>query len=183
MHRGRLFIALVSFYVGIGIWVGGLGVFALIAGVPFEVLSRDTAGVVNRLMLARLHVLEIAGAVLIGIALWLLNLRIRGWYWKAALVVFIAMVTLFGVYAGLLEPMMNAIARSVSFDSPTPETAAAIARFEGYHRLHVLLAGLTALLGVILLGWQTWLVTRLLETTPGQEGTARQDSGLTPTES
>ncbi|MCS7176311.1 MAG: hypothetical protein NZ960_01590 [Candidatus Kapabacteria bacterium] len=163
MNRWRLFGSLLAFYAGITLWVGSLGVFGIaVAGVPFEVLSRDTAGVVNRLILARLHVLEIAGILLVGTGLWLLNLRLRGWQWRLGLVAFVVMVTLFGIYAGLLEPLMNSIARAVSFDNPTPETLAAIARFEGYHRLYSLLAGLTVTCGVALFGWQTWLVVRLL---------------------
>jgi hypothetical protein len=159
----RVFGALLAFYGGILLWVGALVVFgAAVAGVPFAVLSRDVAGVVNRLILARLHLLELVGAVLVGIGLWALNLRIKGWHWRVPLVLFVVMVTLLGVYAGLLEPMMNAIADAVSFDNPTPETAAAIARFEGYHRLYSLLAGFNVVVGLVLWAWQTWLVSRLL---------------------
>lgn len=163
MQRGRLFAAMLTFYAGVMLWVGGLMTFAVVAGIPFEVLSRDTAGVVNRLMLGRLHILEVAGAVLLGVSLWLSNVRIRGWRWRIGPVMLIVMLTLFGIYAGLLEPMMGAIARAVSFDTPTAETAAAIARFEGYHRLHSLLVGATGVIGLALLCWQTWLWVRLVE--------------------
>ncbi len=162
MSPWRLFGALVAFYSGAVLWIGALVTFGTsVAAVPFEVLSRDSAGMVNRLILARLHVLEVVGAILLGMGLWMVNVRIRNWKWWIPPVGFVIMVTLFGVYAGLLEPIMNGIARSVSFDNPAPETAAAIARFEGYHRLYSLLAAVTALLGVAVFVWQTWLLVRL----------------------
>lgn len=172
MQRGHLFAAMLSFYAGIMLWMGGLITFAVMAGVPFEILSRDTAGVINRAMLGRLHILEIAGIVLLGVGLWLSAMRIRGWRWRAGIVVFIVMVTLFGISAGLLEPMMAALAGAVSFDTPTPETATAIAQFEGYHQLYTLLVGFTAVLGGLLFVWQTWLFARLAEI-PEPEGAAQ----------
>jgi len=168
MSRGRLFAALLCFYAGCVVWFGALVFFALVAGVPFELLSRDTAGVINRMMLARLHVLEAFGAFLLATGLWLLNLRIRGWRWRVSLLIFVVMLTLFGVYAGLLEPMMNAIARQVSFEHPTAEMAAAIARFEGYHRLYSILVSLNAFFGLCLFLWQTWLLVHWVsEGAPG----------------
>ncbi|MCS7169928.1 MAG: hypothetical protein NZ949_04820, partial [Candidatus Kapabacteria bacterium] len=136
MSQGRLFASLLAFYGGIMLWVGSWLIFGgVIAGIPFAVLPRDSAGTVNRLILGRLHLVELVGIVLLGVALWLLNLRIQGWQWRVSLVGFVVMLTLFGVYAGLIEPMMNAIARSVSFEDSTLETSAAVARFEGYHRV------------------------------------------------
>lgn len=159
----RMFGSTLAFYGGLVLWLGALITFGFaVAAVPFEVLSRDSAGMVNRLILARLHVLELLGAVLLGMSLWLLNMRIHGWQWRVPALLFVAMVTLFGIAAGLVEPLMNSIARSVSFDNPAPEMSAAIARFEGYHRLYSVLVGMTALMGVVLFAWQTWLLMRLL---------------------
>lgn len=168
MGRWHLFAAVMVFYGGIVLWLGALLSFGFaVSAVPFEVLSRDSAGMVNRLILARLHVLELLGAVLLGMSLWMLNLRIRGWRWRVPVLLFVVMVTLFGVAVGLLEPIMNSIARSVSFDNPVPETAAAIARFEGYHRLYSALVGVIGLVGVTLFVWQTGLLVRLLRPEEG----------------
>jgi hypothetical protein len=173
--RPRVYWSLLLFQFGLCLWLGSLLFFGATTGVLFALLSRDSAGRVVAELLGRLHLFELAGAVLIVLSLWLLWGIYRSWQLKLSAAALVVMLTLFALYAALLEPMMNSLARQVSsFEQPQPHELDAIAQFRGYHRLHTLLTAFNGLLLLGLLLWQSLLYVRVLG---NPEPTAASSSG------
>jgi hypothetical protein len=159
MTSNKLVLAMLCIYTGITLWLGSLAFFGIgVAPVIFKTLpSKDLAGALNAVILHRLNMLELAGAVSIGIGFVLLfattthNKRLL-----LPMTILLVMVALWCVYALALTPQMNDLRGQInSFDAPDAASLPLVQTFRGYHQWYSRLVGANMFAGLALLVLQT----------------------------
>ena len=146
------------FYFGMILWLGSLAFFGVgVAPVIFKTLpSKDLAGALNAVILHRLNMLELAGAVCVGISFTLSASHREKKYVAVQLALLVVMIGLWGIYTYILTPQMNALRGQInSFDTPDMASMVLVQTFRGYHQWYSRLVGANMLLGSSLLVLQT----------------------------
>lgn len=146
-------------YTGITLWLGSLAFFGIgVAPVIFKTLpSKDLAGALNAVILHRLNMLELAGAVSIGIGfVFLFAATNRNQKLLLPMTILLVMVALWCVYALALTPQMNDLRGQInSFDAPDAASLPLVQTFRSYHQWYSRLVGANMFAGLALLVLQT----------------------------
>lgn len=145
-------------YAGMTLWLGSLAFFGIgVAPVIFKTLpSKDLAGALNAVILHRLNMMELLGALMVGVGVALLFSVSRDKKILVSIAVLSLMVGLWCVYALILTPQMNDLRTQInSFDAPLTTSLPFVQTFRGYHVWYSRLVGANMVAGLILLVWQT----------------------------
>jgi len=145
-------------YAGMTLWLGSLAFFGIgVAPIIFKTLpSKDLAGALNAVILHRLNMMELSGAVMLGVGCALLFAMSRDKKILVSIAVLALMVGLWCVYALVLTPQMNNLRTQInSFDAPLTTSLPFVQTFRGYHVWYSRLVGANMIAGLILLVWQT----------------------------
>lgn len=158
MTHNKLMVAMLFVYAGMTLWLGSLTFFGIgVAPVIFKTLpSKDLAGALNAVILHRLNMMELSGAVMLGVGCALLFAMSRDKKILVSIAVLVLMVGLWCVYALVLTPQMNDLRAQInSFDEPLTTSLPFVQTFRGYHVWYSRLVGANMIAGLILLVWQT----------------------------
>lgn len=158
MTQNKLLIAMLCVYAGMTLWLGSLAFFGIgVAPVIFKTLpSKDLAGALNAVILHRLNMMELLGALMVGVGVALLFSVSRDKKILVSIAVLSLMVGLWCVYALILTPQMNDLRTQInSFDAPLTTSLPFVQTFRGYHVWYSRLVGANMVAGLILLVWQT----------------------------
>jgi phosphoglycerol transferase MdoB-like AlkP superfamily enzyme len=158
------FAAMLLFYGGMMLWLGSIVFFGVgVASVVFQHLpSKDLAGNLNGIILQRLNVLEMVGAVLAcsGVLLWNTTqaMALQRWKMLVPVAVVLLMAANLMVYAQYITPAMQTLKSHIrSFDAPAPSDAPLLSEFRSWHVVYSRLVGINIVLGLGAFVWQTWL--------------------------
>jgi len=163
------FAAMLLFYGGMMLWLGSIVFFGVgVASVVFQHLpSKDLAGNLNGIILQRLNVLEMVGAVLAcsGVLLWNTTqaMALQRWKMLVPVAVVLLMAANLMVYAQYITPAMQTLKSHIrSFDAPAPSDAPLLSEFRSWHVVYSRLVGINIVLGLGAFVWQTWLLSRCI---------------------
>jgi hypothetical protein len=151
-------------YAGLIVWLGGLLFFGVgVAMIIFKQLpSKDLAGALNAVILHRLNMMELAGAVLLGVSLVLLVSNVGLQRLRVPIGILCAMLVLWIIYAFSLTSAMNSLRLSInSFDTPRGASLALVEQFRGLHSWYSRLVSANMVLGIVLFVLQTRLFVGL----------------------
>ncbi len=158
MIQNKLMLAMLCVYAGMTLWLGSLAFFGIgVAPVIFKTLpSKDLAGALNAVILHRLNMMELSGAVLVGVGFALLFAASRDKKTWVSVALLSLMVGLWCIYALILTPQMNGLRTQInSFDAPLTTSLPFVQTFRSYHVWYSRLVGTNMITGLILLVWQT----------------------------
>lgn len=156
----RRFFGFFLLHLSCGLWLYSIIVFGFaVAGSLFAALpSHDTAGMLNRIILLKLNILQgsaLAGIVAATTLLWkMLSLLQR----TTMVIATISLAVLFAGYAGYIQSEMAALIPTITSFDATPESGLeALSRFRSWHSwystLSVSAAGLAMALWAAAVYW------------------------------